>query len=360
MQVPDVSVPNSLEAVYDRFMREGWGDGLPIIPPTAERVHEMLRYTDREPEEVIGVVANGWGEASVLLIAVNAVMAGCRPEYLPVVIAAVKGLCEDALNLYALQSTTNPVALAGFVNGPAIESLGFNAGCNCLGQGNRANATVGRAIRLIAVNIGGGRPGEFDRATQGQPAKYSFFFAENEKANPWEPFHVERGFDPEVSTVTVLGASGTLNLIDWADEAADLLRAFSVSLCFPNSSDHILNGEPWLILSPDQAAILKAGGHTKASIRQYLWENTRLPFRTFTKKTAHYKARPKWEPILGELQPETLIPIADVPDRIRILVAGGPGYHSIFVPTFGDTRAVTVPIADRNGKPMSTFGRELQ
>jgi hypothetical protein len=137
--MPDVSVTNSPEAIYDRFMREGWGDGLPIIPPTAERVYDMLRYTDREPEEVIGVIPPGRGEASVLLIAVNAVMAGCHPGYLPVVIAAVKAMCEENFNLYALQATTNPVALAGFVNGPVIEALGFNTGCNCLGQGNRAN-----------------------------------------------------------------------------------------------------------------------------------------------------------------------------------------------------------------------------
>jgi hypothetical protein len=129
---------------------------------------------------------------------------------------------------------------------------------------------------------------------------------------------------------------------------------------FPNSNDHIFDGEPWLILSPEHAAILKAAGYSKASIRQYLWENTRLGLRDFTRKMALYKVRAKWGPILGEMQPDTLIPIASIPDRIRILVAGGPSYHSVFVPTFGETRAITVAIEDRSGQAITVFGEKLR
>jgi hypothetical protein len=360
VQVPDVRLPDSLEAVYEHFQTQGWGDGLPVVPPTEARVREMLRYTDHDPDEVIGLVPPGRGEASVLKVAVNAVMAGCRPEYLPVVLAAVRAMCQEPFNLYGIQTTTNPVTVAGFVNGPVVRALGFNAGWNCLGQGNRANATVGRAIRLVLVNIGGGRPGELDRATHGQPGKYSFFFAENEAENPWRPFHVECGFDPNVSTVTVVGASGTLNLLEPTDDADDLLRVFAASMRFPASNDYMFNGEPWLVLCPEHAAVLHRAGYDKEAVRAALWERTRQPFREFSKRAAHYWVTPTWRPLLGELTEDTLIPIADTPERIRIVVAGGPSIHSVYVPTFGDTRAVTVPITGRDGAPWRAFGQPVR
>ena len=356
MDKPDVRVPDSLEAIYEKVMEEGWGDGLPVIPPTEERVEQALAYTDHDPDDVIGIVPPGRGEATVLKIAVNAVMAGCRPEYLPVVITAVRAMCQEPFNLYGIQATTNPVTVAGFVNGPVRAALGFNSGWNCLGQGNRANATVGRALRLILVNIGGARPGDLDRATHGQPGKYSFFFAENEEANPWQPYHVERGFQPDVSTVTVIGASGTLNMLEPTDDAADMLRVFADSGRFPTSNDFLFNGEPWLVLCPEHAEVLKAAGHAKESIRSFLWERMRIPAREFTRKSLQYWVRSSWAAILGEIADETLIPIADTPERIRIVVAGGPSIHSVWVPTFGDTRSVTLPITDRNGEPIRRFG----
>ncbi|MER3419161.1 MAG: hypothetical protein C4290_00950 [Chloroflexota bacterium] len=152
------------------------------------------------------------GEATVERIAINAVMAGCRPEYLPVVIAAVEAMADPDFNLDGVQATTHPVAPLVIVNGPAARELGINCGYNCYGQGTRANATIGRAIRLILMNIGGGLPGTGDRSTQGSPAKYSYCVAENEDANPWEPLHVERGYSRDTSTVTVIGCEGPHNI----------------------------------------------------------------------------------------------------------------------------------------------------
>lgn len=349
---PEIIVGSSFEDVYEKFLEEGWGDGLPIIPPTEDRVARMLAATDREPDEVVAVVPPGQGEATVLKVAINAVMAGCRPEYFPVVLTAVEAMCRPEFNLLGIQGTTNPVTVAGFVSGPVVKALGFNSGWNCLGQGNRANATVGRAIRLVLINIGGGRPGELDRATHGQPGKYSFFFAENENDSPWEPFHVEQGFPPGTSTVTVIGASGTVNMLEPTDNAEELLRVIALTLRSPAGNDYIFNGEPWLIISPEHAHVLSAGGYNKESIRRVLWENSRIPARDFTKKCLQYWVESAWRPVLGEITDDTLIPIAESPERIRIVVAGGPSIHSVFIPTFGDTRAVTLPITDRHGQPL--------
>src|SRR5262249_37081032 len=153
-----------------------------------------------------------FGPATVERIAINAVLAGCRPEFLPVLIAAAEAMAAPRLNLGAIQTTTNPVTLWLIVNGPIARRLGVNGGGNCLGPGNPANATLGRAVRLMLQNIGGGLPVDIDRATHGQPGKFTFCCAENEEASPWEPLHVERGFAPECSTVTVAGVSGTLNM----------------------------------------------------------------------------------------------------------------------------------------------------
>ena len=194
------------------------------MPPTAERVERMLRHARRPPTTSSRTIAPGFGAATVERIAINAVMAGCDPEYLPVLIAAVEAVADREFNLQGIQATTNPVAVWMIVNGPLADELGVNAAFNCLGQGTWANATLGRALRLVLQNIGGALPGEMDRATQGQPGKYTFCCAENEAANPWEPLHVERGFTRDESTVTVVGADGTLNMNTHAKDADDLLR----------------------------------------------------------------------------------------------------------------------------------------
>ncbi|MGH8619898.1 MAG: hypothetical protein ACREUW_19585 [Burkholderiales bacterium] len=331
---------DDLEAINRLYREKRWGDGLPIVPPTPERVARMLKRTKRAPDEVVARVAPAYGTATVELIAINCVMAGCDPEYLPVLIAATEAVADPAFNLQGIQATTNPVAVWVIVNGPVAATLGVNGGFNCLGQGDWANATIGRAMRLILQNIGGALPGEMDRATQGFPGKFTFCCAENEAASPWEPLHVERGFARGASTVTVVGAEGTMNMNTHSKEAQELLRIFAETMIHPPSNEYIHGGEPWIVISPEHADILKRGGLSKRDVKQRLWELSRMPAGALSVKDL-LRARDSRTAEFGELKPDTLLTISTVPDEIQLLVAGGPGTHSIFIPSFGNTHAAT-------------------
>jgi hypothetical protein len=243
-----------------------------MVPPTAERVSRMLRHTPLAAEELVARIAPAYRDATVERIAVNAVLAGCLPEYLPVLIAAAAAVANPRFNLSATQATTNPAAVCLILNGPVVQRLGVNSGCNCLGPGAWANATLGRAVRLMLQNIGGALPGDMDRATQGQPGKYTFCCAENEEASPWEPLHVERGFPRERSTVTVVAPLGTWNMNTHAKDAQDLLRVLSDTMTFPCSSDYVCGGAPWVILAPEHAHVLKRDGLSKTDVKRRLWE----------------------------------------------------------------------------------------
>jgi hypothetical protein len=335
-----VEIPGDLDEL-NRFVHERrWGDGLPVVPPTHERVERMLSGTRRAPGEVVANIAPAFGAATVERIAINAVMAGCHPEYLPVLIAAAQAVAEPQFNLGSIQTTTNPVTLWLIVNGPIARELGVNGGTNCLGPGNWANATLGRAMRLILQNIGGGLPGDIDRATQGQPGKYTFCCAENEEANPWEPLHVERGFAPDSSAVTAAGVSGTLNMNMHAKDAGDLLRVIADTMTYPAGSDFTFGGAPWLVLSPEHAQVLKRDGLSKADVKRRLWEQARLQgSRLSAKDFARVQTGRRAE--LGEIGLDTLITISNHPDDISLIVAGGPGTHSVYLPVSGHVRSVT-------------------
>ncbi len=335
-----VEAPDDLDELFEFFHARRWSDGLPIVPPTRERVERMLACTTRKPDAVIANVAPGYGAATVERIAINAVMAGCRADYLPLLIAAVQAMSAPEFNLQGIQATTNPVAVWLIINGPIAEQLGVNAGPNCLGQGTVANATLGRALRLIMQNIGGALPGDMDRATHGQPGKFSFCCAENEAQSPWEPLHVDRGFRREQSTVTVVGAAGTHNMNTHAKDIDDLLRVIADTMAFPTSNDYWIGGEPWIILSPEHAEVLHAGGLSKAEVQRRLWEQSKMSARRMAvrelERTQAVRAS-KQAPVTVD----TLLEIADTPEGVGILVAGGPGTHSVYVPSFGDARAVT-------------------
>ena len=335
-----LEAPSNLHA-FNKLVRERrWGDGLPVFPPTVEAVEHMLRHTPRAPEEIVARIAPGFGAASVEHIAINGVLAGCDPEYLPVLIAAVEAVAAPEFNLQGIQSTTNPVAVWLIVNGPIAQRLKMNAGLNCLGQGAWANATIGRALHLVLQNVGGAVPGEMDLATQGQPGKYTFCCAENEAMNPWEPLHVERGFAPGASTVTVVGAAGTMNNTILTKHADDLLRVIADTMIHPSSNDYWFGGEPWIVFSPEHAEILQHAGLSKAQVKRRLWEQSKMAagrmspedlIRTQAARTAE----------LGNIGLDTLLPIAPKPEGIGIIVAGGAGTHTVYVPGFGPTRSVT-------------------
>ena len=337
--------PDDLDEINRLFHERRWSDGLPIIPPTRERVERMLTGSRRKAGDLVASVAPGFGEATVERIAINAVLAGCRPDHLPVLLAAVAAMAAPEFNLQGVQATTNPVAVWLIVNGPIAGQLGVNGGFNCLGQGTWSNAALGRALRLVLQNIGGALPGDMDRATQGQPGKYSFCCAENEAANPWQPLHVERGFARDASTVTVVGAAGTVNMNTHAKDADDILRAIADTFAFAASNDYWCGGEPWLILAPEHAEILRRDGLDKDTVRARLWEQSKMAARRMTKKDFERTAFSRREE-LGEIGPDTMLPISPRAADIGIIVAGGVGTHSVYVPGFGDSRAVTRAIDD--------------
>ena len=188
--------------LQEAFHARRWTDGLPIVPPTPERVQAMIAGSGRAAGETVAVVPPRWAEATVENLAINAVMAGCKPEYMPLLVAAVEAACDPAFGLYSIQATTHPCAVAMVVSGPIVDRIGLNYRHGSMGPGFRANATIGRTMRLMLLNVGGGLPGSGDQSTQGNPGKYSYCFAENEAATPWEPFRVARGFSAADSVVT--------------------------------------------------------------------------------------------------------------------------------------------------------------
>ncbi len=333
-----IELADSVEAINNYYLEKGWSDGLPIIPPTIEAVEKMISGTNMNPEDIIATVAPLGGEATVEKIAINAVMAGCIPEYLPLIIVAVGAMCDDCINLYGVQTTTHPVSLLLIVNGPIIKKLDLNCKCGAFGPGWRSNSTIGRAIRLILMNIGGAFPGKLDMSTQGQPSKYTFCIAENEEETPWSPLHVERGFDISTSTVTVAATENPHNINEHAAiNGEEILITIAGTMATMGNNNIISqNGEPLLAISPEHAATLARDGFSKEAIRAFIYEKARVPRKNFNQRAI--------KQYYADFDDDALIPITTHCDDIMIIVIGGPGKHSSFLPTFGDTRSVTKAI----------------
>jgi hypothetical protein len=335
-----VECTDDLDAINRLYRERRWSDGLPIVPPTAARVERMLAQVRRGRHDVVARVAPAYGAATVERIAINAVMAGCDAECLPVLIAATEAVADPAFNLQAIQATTNPVAVWLVINGPLAATLGVNAGFNCIGQGAWANATLGRAMRLILQNIGGALPGEMDRATHGQPGKFTFCCAENEQNHPWQPLHVERGFAAGDSTVTVVGAEGTMNMNTHAKGADELARVIAETMIHPPSNEYVHGGEPWLILGSEHAEIFRSEGWDKARVKRELWQRSKMALGQLSAKEIDRVCASRTAE-LGELAPDTLLPISPRAEDIQLIIAGGPGTHSVYVPCFGNSRAIS-------------------
>lgn len=255
------------EAMFDR----GWSDGLPLVPPTPERVDQMLAGAGRPPDEVVAVVAPDLVECTVETVAANAVMAGCRPEYLPVVLAAVEAACTDEFNIHGVLATTMSVGPVIVVNGPIRKKIGMNSGGNVLGQGNRANMTVGRALQLVVRNVGGGRPGEVDQSTLGNPGKLSFCFAEDEEGSPWESLAQERGFAAEASTVTLFAGEGPRVIVDQLSRQPErLVESLAQCLLTSGHPKLALAFDSILVISPEHSARFREAGWSKQRLREEL------------------------------------------------------------------------------------------
>lgn len=266
---------DDIESCFER----GWTDGLPVTPPTDARIIRMLQGTKRAPDDVVGKVPPNLAPVTVEKAAINAVMAGCRPEYFPVVLAALEAALEPVFTMHGLWCTTcfsSPIIV---VNGPITEKIRMNWGINALGQGNRANATIGRALQLIVRNVGGGVPGDLDRSTLGGPGKYTFCFAEDEYTDPdWEPLSVSRGFERGQNTVTLFQGDGVQGVIDWRSNTPEALsKSLAMSLL---AVGHVKLAEftnAMLVMSPEHHAIFRDAGWTRADITASLHEDMKRP-----------------------------------------------------------------------------------
>jgi len=333
------TVGDDVEAVLDYVEAQGWGDGFPVIPPTEARVQAMLEATPLAPSHVVGVVEPRRGEATVEKIAVNAVLAGCRPEHFPAVLAAVDAVCDPKFNLYALNTTTCCATPALMVNGPARRQLGIECGYSCLGQSSRANATIGRALRLVMRNVGGSIPGAVSKSVFGQPGRVSLCFGEWEEKSPWPPFHVRRGFAPADSVVTAICATGTQDIADiFAETGEELIWVLAHSIDWIGNNKVLVapeKGDMLLLLCPDFAHKISRDGIDVPTMQRMLLERTRTPIERW-----HRSHWPKLEK-LGYVD-GNVVPLARDPEQFLIAVAGGEsGHHALYFCTFGLTWSVS-------------------
>lgn len=334
-----VDGPDDVLAAFEEFYERGWTDGLPIIPPKEEYVMDMLEFNGLQPDEIIAELAPDGAPATVEKIAINAVMAGCRNEYLPVLIAAVKALADPRFNLLWVQATTNPATPFLVINGPIRQKLKLNCGGGALGPGCRSNATIGRAVRLIMLNIGGGKPREIDKAVLGQPGKYTFCLGELEEESPWAPLHVELGFHREDSTVTVFGVQGTTSVRTpyLLPESISMIIANAMAV-YETNSYHNGTGNPVVIFTPGHARLFAEAGWSKQKIKEWLFEGTKVPLSLLPKEPNQ----------VGHRTPRIIEGckfICQNPEDITIIVAGSPEpYHITYVPSAGETRMCTQTI----------------
>lgn len=339
----------SFEEANRRLQALGLADGLPVVPPTMRGVRAFYRAAGADPARVLGELEPAMTPVSVYDVAINAVMAGCEPAHLPVLVAAATAATDPRLNLLGIQTTTGSATVALLVNGPIAARLGISGGADCLSGSQPANARIGRAFRLLLMNLGGARTGGLDMATMGQPAKLGLCFAENETASPWAPLHVERGLRPEQSTVTLLGISGTVEVVAGGNGSADeILQTLARSMTIAGNIGGLAligGGEPAVLLAPEHARSLQAEGFDKAAVRRELWRRARLRLRDLAAATRERIEAARRE--AGDLDPDAPLAVAARSADIMLVVAGGIGVKSTFLPGWpGGTRSVTGVICD--------------
>jgi len=325
---------DALDRINDYFYEQGWTDGLPIVPPTPERVERMLAgMPAHDADELIGAVPPKFGHATLRQVAVNAVMAGCKPEYLLVVVAALRAVMEPAYGLEHRQTTTHAGAPLIIVNGPIVQRLRINCGTGVFGPGWRANATIGRALRLVLVNIGGAGPG-VDASQTGHPGKYTYCIAEYEAANPWQPLHVERGFCPEQDVVTVVNAEAPHSMTENVQtEPLEIMRTFASSMATLGVNNLYSQGHPVLALGLEHVQYLADGGLSKRDVQTALFEMARQPWGLM--KNRGKSKGPRFPEFVDRSDDRSMVPIINAPEDLIVIVAGGAGGKSMFMPTAG-------------------------
>lgn len=353
------------EAFNKDYLDRGWGDGFPLAPPTRERVDAMLKGTTLPPDHVVGILPPGMGVATVEKIAVSAVMAGCEPGHLPVLIAALKGIIQMGSRARQWLMSTSPDAPIMLLNGPIVEELGLNTGQASMGPGrqSRVNIVLGRGLRLVLMNVGHNYPTEMDMDTIGTPEKFSMCVAEPSSGNPWPGFHVTRGFDAKASTVTV---AGVRNLYDAADltnytpegvlnTVAGGIRGGATYTSYrwsdPDPYDPEGGSGAFVILCPDHAKACADAGWSKEMVRDYLWAHATT---TVARLQQSFRVNPAWllppwKWVLDVPPDEAAnrtLPSFNTPERIEIANFGGPAGKSMVMMTNGPSQ--TIEITDRS------------
>ena len=311
------------EDAYEYCMSAGFSPFLPVVPPMAERVDAFLEAIPHPPDRVVGLVPPCFGPATIEKIAANAVMAGCKPEYMEVLIPVVRAACDERFNLHGVQATTHSATPLIILSGPAAKRLGFASGAGVFGNVARANSSVGRALQLMMANLGGALPGEIDMSAMGNPGRFSYCVAENHEESPWEPLHVELGFGQEESTVTLFAAGGLREVSEHtARTGAGVLRTVAATLSMIWSWRLCGRVEGLVVVCPEHAATLSSDGFSKSDVRDFLFEHTGVPLRAFDHEgTDGTKLRDSYEEVLIDGEPHYR-KFKD-PSQIRIIVAGG-------------------------------------
>jgi hypothetical protein len=319
------------------YYEQGFSDGLPVVPPTPEKLVAMIMALGGDPDVVECRVPPRWGNLTRRVLAINLVMAGCAPAYAPVVRAAMLALTSPAFNLNGVQATTHMAAPLLVVNGPIGREIGMNAGCNCFGSGNRANATIGRAIRLILLNVGGAWPGDLDKATLGHPGKYTYCIAENEAPSPFAPYHVDKGFDERDSTVFVLAAEPPHSVTNHvANDPQGVLDSIASAMSTIAHNNAVSAGHCAVVLGLEHARTIAAHGWRRADIRHYLWMSAGNRFGDLAFEHRYGKVYNRNLPVWYRREVDSRIPIVPSPDHIHLFVAGGEaGRFSAFIPGWG-------------------------
>lgn len=334
----NLGVTSKILTIEDELFEEAWYDGLPVVPPTRERVDAVLMEVDRDPLEIVGIIPPLMGVATVEKVAIHMVMAGCKPEYAPVVFTALETMLKPTFNLNGVQATTHNCSPLLVVSGPIVKKLGIHFGSNVFGSGFRANATIGRAIRLILLNLGGAIPGELDNSTFGHPGKYSFCIAEDEESNPWSSLHEDYGLAHDASAATLFACEAPHSVNDHINHhAKGILSTIADTMATLGNNNLHCHGDVMVVISPEHAATIAKDHWTKQDVKEFLFERARVPMH-LAKTGGMYSKENKeafWPKWLQEADDNEMVPLVKRPDRIAVTVAGGLGRFSMVLHGWG-------------------------
>ncbi len=339
-QAQDIEVEDDIEAASRAAYEAGWTDGLPIVPPTRERVDRMMAALGRPAQDVVAVLPPARSPATIEKLAISAVLAGCYPEHFPLVVASVEAVADPAFELFGVNTTTNPTVPFIIVNGPIRNTLDINCSWSVLGPRKQANAVIGRALSLVMINVAGRIPEQTCKATWKMPGAYTMCAGEYEEESPWIPLHVERGFEAGQNTVTLMSPNAAFNVLDTESQNAEELLRNMVAAMLGTGGNNFFPfyglGEMCIMMSPGHAKLI-AETHSKEQVRQYFLDNLKIPVSYISPR------RVKMMEAAGHGQVENgFVRYAKFPWQFLIFVAGGlGGYHSAGFTTFGDSRAIT-------------------